>query len=60
MSISLRPDWDIYGMMIAQAAASRADCTRRKVGAALMLKDNSIAVTGYNGGPSGGDRKSVV
>lgn len=54
MSISLRPDWDIYGMMIAQAAASRADCTRRKVGAALMLKDNSIAVTGYNGGPSGG------
>lgn len=54
MDNTSRPDWYIYGMKIAQAAKLRADCTRRKVGAALMLEDNSIAVTGYNGGPSGG------
>ena len=49
-----RPDWDIFGIKIAEAVRSRADCTRRKVGAALMLPDHSIVVTGYNGGPSKG------
>lgn len=49
-----RPDWNEYGLSMAFAAAARADCTRRKVGAALMLGDNSIVVTGYNGGPPRG------
>lgn len=49
-----RPGWDQYGLMIAQAAALRADCTRRKVGAALMGADRSIISIGYNGGPSKG------
>ena len=37
-----RPDWDIFGIKIAEAVRSRADCTRRKVGAALMLPDLSL------------------
>ena len=49
-----RPDWDEYGLLMAEAAASRADCTRRKVGAALMAPDHSIISVGYNGGPSKG------
>lgn len=49
-----RLDWHRYGIGLAKAAATRADCTRRQVGAVLMLKDRSISVTGYNGGPSGG------
>ena len=49
-----RINWDIYGLKLAEAAALRADCTRRKVGAVLMLDDHSIAVAGYNGGPSKG------
>lgn len=49
-----RPDWDTYGLEMAKTAALRADCTRRRVGAVLMLPDNSIAVAGYNGGPSRG------
>lgn len=49
-----RPTWDEHGLDIAAAVANRADCTRRKVGAVLMLPDHSIVVTGYNGGPSGG------
>lgn len=49
-----RPSWDAYGLEVARTAALRADCTRRKVGAALMLPDHSIVVSGYNGGPSKG------
>ena len=49
-----RPTWDDYGLAMAHTAALRADCTRRKVGAALMLPDHSIVVTGYNGGRSRG------
>lgn len=49
-----RPDWDTYGIMLAKSVASRADCTRRQVGAVLMASDHSIVSTGYNGGPSKG------
>lgn len=51
---NLRPDWDEYGLEMAKVAALRADCTRRKVGASLMLPDHSVVVSGYNGGPSKG------
>lgn len=50
----IRPSWDNYGLALAKAASSRADCTRRQVGAVLMADDNSIVATGYNGGPSKG------
>jgi dCMP deaminase len=50
----LRPHWDEYGLALAKTVALRADCTRRKVGAVLMMPDHSIAGSGYNGGYSGG------
>lgn len=49
-----RINWDEYGLQLAKTVALRADCTRRKVGAVLMMSDHSIAATGYNGGYSGG------
>lgn len=47
-----RPDWDTYFMNIAEAAASRANCTRRQIGA-VLVKDKRIISTGYNGTPMG-------
>lgn len=47
-----RTSWRDYYLGIADAVAIRADCTRRKVGA-IVVKDNSIISTGYNGSPPG-------
>lgn len=47
-----RPSWQDYYLGIADSVAVRADCTRRKVGA-VVVKDNSIISTGYNGSPPG-------
>lgn len=47
-----RPGWDSYFMMIAGVAASRSTCLRRKVGA-VIVRDNHIISTGYNGAPKG-------
>lgn len=48
-----RPDWNAWGLDVAQAIAARADCTRRKVGAVIVRPDHRIVSTGYNGAPSG-------
>ncbi|MCD5407469.1 MAG: cytidine/deoxycytidylate deaminase family protein [Desulfotomaculum sp.] len=48
----MRPSWDQYFMDITKLAASRATCLRRQVGA-LLVKDNHILASGYNGAPSG-------
>lgn len=48
----MRPDWDTYFMEIAYTVAKRSTCLRRQVGA-LLVKDNHILSTGYNGAPSG-------
>lgn len=49
-----RPDWDEYGLLIAIAASARADCSRRKVGAAILDRERRVVSTGYNGSfPSG-------
>lgn len=48
----MRPDWDTYFLLIADSVSTRADCSRRKVGA-LVVKDNRIRATGYNGAASG-------
>ncbi len=44
---------DAYGLILAQAAAARADCTRRQVGAVIISPDGSVVSTGYNGRASG-------
>ena len=48
-----RPTWDEWALGIADAVATRADCTRRKVGAVVMAPDHRILATGYNGAPAG-------
>nr|WP_317359264.1 cytidine/deoxycytidylate deaminase family protein [uncultured Tyzzerella sp.] len=47
-----RIDWDTYFIEIAKVVAKRASCSRRQVGA-VIVKDNSIISTGYNGAPKG-------
>lgn len=47
-----RLSWDTYFLNIAAAVAARADCTRRQVGA-VIVKDNRVVSTGYNGAPAG-------
>ena len=41
-----------YYLDIAQTVASRATCLRRKFGA-IIVKDDAIVSTGYNGAPRG-------
>ena len=47
-----RPDWDSYFLMIAKVVASRSTCMRRNVGA-VLVNDQQILSTGYNGAPKG-------
>ena len=49
----MRPTWDQWGINLAQATATRADCSRRQVGAVIVTSDQRIVATGYNGAPSG-------
>ncbi len=46
-----RPEPDEYFMGIALAVRARANCTGRRVGA-VVVRDNRILSTGYNGTPS--------
>ena len=47
-----RKSWDEYFMEIADIVKTRSTCIRRQVGA-VIVKDNRIISTGYNGAPSG-------
>jgi dCMP deaminase len=47
-----RPSWDAYYLGIARAVAARGSCRRRRVGAVIVV-DNAIIATGYNGTPMG-------
>lgn len=47
-----RPDWDEYFIQLADLVASRSTCIRRHVGA-VLVKDERIIATGYNGAPRG-------
>lgn len=47
-----RPSWDDYFMAITKIIASRGTCDRLYTGA-VLVKDNRIISTGYNGSPAG-------
>ena len=48
----MRPTWDEYFLEIAKMVKTRSTCIRRQVGA-VLVKDNRILATGYNGAASG-------
>ena len=50
--MSNRPTWDEYFMEMAELARQRSTCLRRGVGA-VIVKDNRVIATGYNGVPKG-------
>lgn len=46
----LRPDWDCYFMRLADLAALRSNCMKRRVGC-VIVRDKRVVATGYNGTP---------
>ncbi len=51
-SVSDRPSWHETFMEMARVASKRSTCLRKQVGA-VLVKDNRVIATGYNGAPSG-------
>ncbi|MBA3372061.1 MAG: dCMP deaminase family protein [Actinomycetota bacterium] len=47
-----RQSWDEYFLALASQAATRSNCSRRKVGA-VIVQGRHIRSTGYNGPPAG-------
>jgi dCMP deaminase len=47
-----RISWDDYWINITKDVAKRSTCLRRQIGA-LVVKNNAIISTGYNGAPRG-------
>ena len=47
-----RPSWEEYFLEIAKVVSTRSTCLRRRYGA-VIVKDNVIVSTGYNGAPRG-------
>ena len=47
-----RPAWNQYFMMLAKLAATRSTCISRPVGA-VLVKNNHVLATGYNGSIAG-------
>ncbi|PID28743.1 MAG: cytidine deaminase [Candidatus Cloacimonadota bacterium] len=54
-----RPGWHQYFMETALLVATRTTCLRRKVGA-VLVKNNQIIASGYNGAPKGITHCSVT
>lgn len=48
----IRPSWEEYFIEIAKVVSSRSTCLRRRYGA-VIVRDNVIVSTGYNGAPRG-------
>ncbi|GLB35888.1 putative cytidine and deoxycytidylate deaminase zinc-binding region [Lyophyllum shimeji] len=48
----LRPGWDAYFMTLASLASQRSNCMKRRVGA-VLVRENRVVSTGYNGTPRG-------
>lgn len=47
-----RPSWDDYFMAVAKIIAARGTCDRLYAGS-VLVRDNRIIATGYNGSPAG-------
>ncbi len=45
-----RPEWDEYWMNVVEQISKRSTCLRRNIGA-VIVKDNYIVSTGFNGAP---------
>ena len=54
-----RPSWDEFFTKIVNATRERSACERLKVGC-LIVKDNRIVSTGYNGFLPGAPHTSIV
>lgn len=52
MTKRVRPSKEQYYMLIAQVVATRSNCVRRQIGA-IVVVDDRIVATGYNGTPRG-------
>jgi dCMP deaminase len=50
--IASRPSYDEYFMELAKVISKRSTCLRRRVGA-VIVKEDRILATGYNGPPRG-------
>ncbi|KAL5120751.1 Deoxycytidine monophosphate (dCMP) deaminase [Pleosporales sp. CAS-2024a] len=48
----LRPSWDHYFMRLADLAAHRSNCMKRRVGC-VIVREKRVVSTGYNGTPRG-------
>lgn len=48
----MRPTWDNYFMDMARMAATRSTCDRAQIGC-VLVRDNRILTSGYNGSVSG-------
>lgn len=48
----LRPSWDQYFMQLADLAARRSNCMKRRVGCCIV-REKRVISTGYNGTPRG-------
>ena len=49
----MRPGWDAYFLIIADAVSLRMSCDRARIGAVIVSSDKRILSTGYGGAPSG-------
>ena len=47
-----RPGWDSYFMQLANLAAMRSNCMKRRVGC-VLVREKRVVSTGYNGTPRG-------
>jgi len=54
-----RPNWNEYFMLVANLVAKRSSCVRLKVGC-IIVKDNRIITTGYNGHIAGAPHETFI
>lgn len=52
--LNARPDWDEYFLKLAMLASERATCPRMHCGC-VLVKNNNVVATGYNGSIPGDD-----